>query len=390
MALATLNSGMTSHRRWSSDAEAKNTAEKPQDKPAEEAKPSAAEEQATTEAATAGPSANTDETSLVDSKYKRVESREFDQTIVEKYSKAALEREGRADRIEAETFNENTSYAPILARKGQKNVYDHTEDIPKDVKPLYTHQIYQQREYIRGHRERAERPLWKSAIRYGLFAIGFGAFASLVEFTRIWFQQPAEVAQMRMSILEQSYGKVLELGAGHGLNIGAFPYPVHEIVMVDSNQSLLDKLHYRIPKTVYPKYKTCQDRAERLENFEDGEFDCVVDMFGLCHYRDPVLALRQMQRVVKPTGTILLLEHGRSPYFPINWVLDYFADRHTAHTHGCLWNLPLRDYFKEARLVVREMEQHHYGTTYYVVAHPEVLDEEAMKFVPKRDEMLVR
>jgi methyltransferase OMS1 len=323
-------------------------------------------------------------------KYKRVMSREFDDTLVEKYSRAALEREGRADRIESEDFREDTSYMPVLARPGQKNVYDYTEDIPADVKPLYGHQVYQQREYIRGHRERAERPLWRTLMRWGLILGGLSGLASLVEFTRIWLSQPAEVASLRLQILENSYGKVLELGAGHGLNIGSYPYPVHEVVMVDQSQQLLDKLHYRIPKTAYPKYSTCQDRCERLENFQDGEFDCVIDMFGLCHYRDPVLALRQMQRVVKPTGTILLLEHGRSPYFPINWVLDYFADRHTTHTHGCLWNLPLRDYFKEARLVVRELAQHHYGTTYYVISHPEVLDEEAMKFVPKRDELLIR
>uniref|UniRef100_A0A7S1Q1I5 Methyltransferase type 11 domain-containing protein n=1 Tax=Neobodo designis TaxID=312471 RepID=A0A7S1Q1I5_NEODS len=325
-----------------------------------------------------------------DGKYKRVVSREFDDTIVEKYSKAALEREGRADRIESEDFNEDTSYVPVLMRPGQKNVYDYTDDIPADIKPLYSHQPYQQREYIRGHRERAERPLWKQLLRYGAGIGFFGMLASVVEFTRIWLSQPQEVARLRLQILENSYGKVLELGAGHGLNIGSFPYPVHEVVMVDQSQQLLDKLHYRIPKTAYPKYSTCQDRAERLENFADGEFDCVIDMFGLCHYRDPVLALRQMQRVVKPTGTILLLEHGRSPYPPINWVLDYFADRHTMHTHGCLWNLPLREYFKEARLVVRELEQFHYGTTYYCIAHPEVLDEEAMKFVPKRDQMVIR
>jgi methyltransferase OMS1 len=327
---------------------------------------------------------------IVDGKYRRVTSRAYDDTIVEKFSKAALERDGRADRIEAEIWREETSYTPVLAKKGQRNVYDHTDDIPKDVKPLYHHQPFQSREYLQWQRDKAARPLWKRLLRWAAIGTVLSGFTATVEFTRIWLQQPQEVAAMRVKILESAYGKVMELGAGHGLNIGSYPYPVHEVVMVDQSQQLLDKLHYRIPKTAYPRYSTCQDRAERLESFKDGEFDCVIDMFGLCHYRDPVLALRQMQRVVKPTGMILLLEHGRSPYPPVNWILDYFADRHTAHTHGCLWNLPLRDYFKEARLVVREMEQHHYGTTYYVVAHPEVLDEEAMKYVPKRDELLVR
>lgn len=325
----------------------------------------------------------------VEAKYTHVQSREFDNTIVEEYSRRALEAEGRLGKIEAELWNEDTSHYPILARGG-KNVYDYTDDIPKEVKPLYTFHWMQSREYFALNRERHSRPWWRKLLGWCLTLGGALVAFGGVEFCRIWLQQPAEIAQLRTKMLEMSYGKVLELGAGHGLNIGSYPYPVHEIVMVDTNQQLLDKLHYRIPKSAYPKYSTCCDRAERLESFQDGEFDCVVDMFGLCHYRDPVLALRQMQRVVKPTGTILLLEHGRSPYFPINWVLDAWSDRHTAHTHGCLWNLPLRDYFKEARLVVREIEQQHYGTTYWVVAHPEVLDEKAMAHVPQRDVLKVR
>lgn len=309
--------------------------------------------------------------------------------IVEEYSRRALEREGREGQVEAIVWSEDTGHYPILAR-GKRNIYDYTDDIPIDVKPLYSHQPYQTRKYFKIMRERANRPLWKRAAYLGVAAIALVFFGGAVEFIRIWSQQPQEIAAMRVQMLESCYGKVLELGAGHGLNIGSYPYPVHEIVMCDQSQTLLDKLHFRIPKTAYPKYGTVRDRAERLENFKDGEFDCVVDMFGLCHYRDPVMALRQMQRVVKPTGSILLLEHGRTPYPPVNWVLDYFSDRHTAHTHGCKWNQPLAEYFKEARLIVREMEQHHYGTTYWVVAHPEILDDAAMKRVPRRDQMLVR
>jgi methyltransferase OMS1 len=292
--------------------------------------------------------------------------------IVEEFSRQALTREGRENQIEAICWNEDSHYPPILA-KGKKSVYDYTDDIPAHVKPLYHYQLEQQREYFRAKRD--SRSIFQKLATWSLFAIGFGVFGSFVALTHIWFEQPKEIQQLRNRVLVQTYGKVLELAAGTGMNIGNYPYAVSEIHMADSDATSLQRIRYRIPKTGYPLYAVYQERAEYLASFKDGEFDCVIDMFGLCHYRDPVMALRQMQRVCKPTGTIILLEHGRSRYFPVNWFLDYFADRHNVNSHGCAWNRPVVDYVKEARLIVKEKEDHHYGTTHYIVAYPELLPE---------------
>lgn len=292
--------------------------------------------------------------------------------IVAEYSKRAMQCEGREGHVKAAIYHEDTSYAPILAR-GKKNVYEYTDDIPKNVKPFYHWHYTQQREYFRARRE--AMPLWKRVLTAAGFCVGAAGIAGVVCITRIWLEQPKEVAALRDEILQNAFGRVIELGAGHGQNVGLYPYAVHEICMVDQNAQQLQRLRYRLPKTAYPKYDIRHLQTEKLDGFADGEFDCVVDMFGLCHYRDPVMILRQMQRIVKPTGMILLLEHGRSPYPFVNWILDFFSDKHTVNTHGCRWNLPMKEYFKEARLEVRELRNLHYGTTYFVVAHPENLEE---------------
>ncbi|KAG5492567.1 hypothetical protein JKF63_01146 [Porcisia hertigi] len=291
--------------------------------------------------------------------------------IVMETARKALAREGRDQIPEAIVWSWETTAPPILA-KGKQNIYDLTEDIPQHVKPFWHHEYYQQREYFR--LQRSKRPL-KERIKLWASVLTVMAVAgAALTFFRVWVEQPREIRQLREELLQQTYGRVLELAAGHGQNIGAYPYAVHEVVLTDSNPQQLQALRYRIPHTAYPNYDVKRVRSETLDIFKDGEFDCVVDMFGLCHLHDPVMALRQMQRVVKPSGMILLLEHGASPYPPVNWFLDYFEQKHTVNTHGCKWNSPIRQYLQESRLEVKEMRNMHYGTTYYVVAYPEALE----------------
>lgn len=291
--------------------------------------------------------------------------------IVMETARKALAREGRDEEPAAQVWLWETTAPPILAQ-GKQNVYDRTDDMPEHVMPYWHYEYYQQREYFRRQREKPTPE--ERAKFWGLFLLAASLVGGALTVFRIWIEQPREVRDMREELLQHTYGRVLELAAGHGQNIGAYPYAVHEVVMTDSNPQQLQALRYRLPHTTYPKYDIQRVRSESLDIFADAEFDCIVDMFGLCHLHDPVMALRQMQRVVKPSGTILLLEHGASPYLPVNWFLNYFSDRHRLNTHGCKWNMPIRKYLEESRLEVRELRNKHYGTTYYVVAYPEVLD----------------
>ncbi|RNF02545.1 methyltransferase [Trypanosoma rangeli] len=108
--------------------------------------------------------------------------------------------------------------------------------------------------------------------------------------------------------------------------------------------------------------------AEQMP-FSDNSFDTVVDMFGLCSFDDPVRALREMSRVCKPSGNILLLEHGKGRWLRINDYLDKWAPRH-AKNWGCWWNRDIRRYLRLAGLTVVKVEEKHFGTSLYIVAKP--------------------
>ena len=79
---------------------------------------------------------------------------------------------------------------------------------------------------------------------------------------------------------------------------------------------------YHLPKTIF--------QLQDVENltYESQSFDTVIDTFGLCACEDPVQALKEMARVTKPEGKILLLEHGRGKYSWMNEILDKDATTH--------------------------------------------------------------
>jgi len=169
-------------------------------------------------------------------------------------------------------------------------------------------------------------------------------------------------------------GTVLEVGAGTGRNIEYYPKKgVDRVVLSDvSDQMLLrakTKLHQINDEKNRKRFATMEADAANLA-FPDSCFDTVVDTFGLCSYDDPVIVLKEMARVCKPNGKILLLEHGRTKIWDsLSRYLDKHAERH-AKNWGSVWNRDLDHILDEAGLVVDRVDTWHFGTTYYVVCRP--------------------
>ena len=109
--------------------------------------------------------------------------------------------------------------------------------------------------------------------------------------------------------------------------------------------------------------------AEKLP-FSDAHFDTIVDTFGLCSFDDPIAVLKELQRVCKPNGKILLLEHGRTKtYTGLSSYLDKHAERH-AKNWVCVWNRDIDNIVESSGLTVEKLHNFHFGTTYYIVAKP--------------------
>jgi demethylmenaquinone methyltransferase/2-methoxy-6-polyprenyl-1,4-benzoquinol methylase len=114
----------------------------------------------------------------------------------------------------------------------------------------------------------------------------------------------------RKEALSDLSGKVLEIGVGTGRNLKYYPAGCR-VVGIDKSEGMLRRAQEKAEGmkniTLYPM------DAEHLE-FPDNSFDYVVTTFALCTIPDPVKALREMRRVLKPSGELISLEHVHSDY----------------------------------------------------------------------------
>jgi ubiquinone/menaquinone biosynthesis C-methylase UbiE len=125
-----------------------------------------------------------------------------------------------------------------------------------------------------------------------------------------WVTAGEEFLRLRKELLSPVHGEVLELGVGTGLNLPHYPKAITWLHAVDPVMLL--------PKTV-AKRAALQSFPVRIEHitaemlpYGDCSFDYVVSTWTLCTIPDPVKALQEVDRVLKPEGTYLFLEHGRS------------------------------------------------------------------------------
>lgn len=125
-----------------------------------------------------------------------------------------------------------------------------------------------------------------------------------------WLMAGDEFRRLRAALLASVYGQVLELGIGTGLNVPHYPSGVTELCAVDPADILPEKVKVRTAAAPFP-VQIDHVTAETLP-YADRSFDFVVSTWTLCTVPDPVTALREIGRVLKPEGTFLFLEHGRS------------------------------------------------------------------------------
>ncbi|KAF9310836.1 hypothetical protein BGZ91_006982 [Linnemannia elongata] len=229
------------------------------------------------------------------------------------------------------------------------------------------------------------------------------------------------IQRRRKRLIAQATGKVLEIASGTGRNVDYYKKGCcDEIVFSDFSEGMMKVLKEKVEgsdlgkRWDYQKRRVQQLELERIAHnsarliqaqgqevppgaaseviddlrstegvveteirfktmnaaaipYPDQSFDTVVDTFGLCSFEDPVLVLREMKRVLRPGGKLLLLEHGNSHWGFMKDMQAKQLDRHV-HKYGCYWNREIGELVQEAGLKVIEQERSQLGTVFYIIA----------------------
>jgi ubiquinone/menaquinone biosynthesis C-methylase UbiE len=170
----------------------------------------------------------------------------------------------------------------------------------------------------------------------------------------LWVGERAGMAKRREDLLRQASGRVLELGAGTGLNLPYYPDEVDDLMLTEPAAPMIPKLERRLKKADRDG-QVVVATAEDLP-FDDDSFDTVVSTLVLCTVDDPRRAISETARVLRPGGKLLFLEHVRADTRRLARWQDRLHRPWHAFAAGCHANRPTVELLRESPLQVEAVE----------------------------------
>jgi ubiquinone/menaquinone biosynthesis C-methylase UbiE len=122
---------------------------------------------------------------------------------------------------------------------------------------------------------------------------------------------PAALGSWRRRVVEDLEGTVVEIGFGTGRNLPFYPSGVDEIIAVEPSSHMRRRGLAAAQR--WQHHVTFGDLDGQQLTLPDASMDAGVVTFALCSIPDPLSALRELRRVIRPGGTLRVLEHGLAP-----------------------------------------------------------------------------
>jgi phosphatidylethanolamine/phosphatidyl-N-methylethanolamine N-methyltransferase len=156
--------------------------------------------------------------------------------------------------------------------------------------------------------------------------------------------------------------RILEIGTGTGLSALEYPLPC-SVVAIDLSPAMLERARSRLATFDAGHIRLCRMDAMHLA-FPDGVFDAVYAPYVVNVVREPFAALREMRRVCRPNGRIVLLNHfsGTGRDGKVSKLLGRFA----SVAGDAKWDLNLQ-LLEQAQLRPHSMEHVNIGGVSSVV-----------------------
>ena len=169
-----------------------------------------------------------------------------------------------------------------------------------------------------------------------------------------WAMKAPALSKLRSELIPSAEGKVLEIGMGSGLNLPHYD-GISGLIGLEPSEELQNLAEDMLIQTHFPS-EMLTGSAEDIP-LESNSFDTVVMTWTLCSVTDPVLALSEIKRVIKPGGKVIFAEHGKSPDQNIRKLQKTLNPLWSRIAGGCQLNREIVDLYESSGFKFKSMER---------------------------------
>tara|TARA_X000001036_G_scaffold197452_1_gene185929 strand:- start:821 stop:1444 length:624 start_codon:yes stop_codon:yes gene_type:complete len=169
-----------------------------------------------------------------------------------------------------------------------------------------------------------------------------------------WAMKAPALSKLRSELIPSAEGKVLEIGMGSGLNLPHYD-GISGLIGLEPSEELQNLAQDMLIQTHFPS-EMLTGSAEDIP-LESNTFDTVVMTWTLCSVTDPVLALSEIKRVIKPGGKVIFAEHGKSPDQNIRKLQKTLNPLWSRIAGGCQLNREIVDLYESSGFKFKSMER---------------------------------
>ena len=163
------------------------------------------------------------------------------------------------------------------------------------------------------------------------------------------------VQRQRAKVVPRASGKVLEIGIGTGRNLPFYDKSrLTELSGLDPAEQM-NRLAQKRMRKAGINVRLLTLSAEEIPE-ANASFDTLLMTFTLCSIPDPVKALKEMRRVLKPDGQLLFCEHGAAPDASVRRWQDRLTPLWKPLAGGCHLNRDIPALLKEGGFRVDQLE----------------------------------
>lgn len=164
-----------------------------------------------------------------------------------------------------------------------------------------------------------------------------------------WAMRQETFTEYRRRLVPAAEGRVLEIGAGSGVNVPFYSPAAADVFALDPSPGLLALAR----KGASPNQNVTwiEGTAEAIP-LDNQSVDTVLTTWTLCSIGDVRRALQEMRRVLKPSGQLFFVEHGRAPDAAVRRWQDRLTPLWRRVAGGCHLNRPVDHLIEQAGFVI--------------------------------------